>query len=690
MITQLYKVNGWIINSDNKPSLESWNWLKENGYISIFETEPKTITQPSLSQIEIQIATPTLDNAFKDYNLIKFQDYFYKIVDVSVVQQQANQFIFQIKGQIDYYLSFLLPIFSEKSTNKTPVFFNQKTAPQYFLQEDGTNLGVNYQGAYWLRNKPTQLANIGKLLQKNTYTFNNYDYFAPNGVSISNFNFSSLNNGINFWPYLIVNINQQQVANSNALQAYGFVPIGYGGEPQTAEELPWFLLNNNNNQIANNYYIDVIYLPAPLQQSIGNIGNQSAIQKTTLANYNVGMANDSGAANNYPNLSVFYTYGGFGANWIHNNNKPFSNAFSILENNLGVVYFYEPAILNYFKFRIHSGGEDSFIDLTSFNYNFQNQYSQGLLSPTFQYLLSFQIGLTIPDMLLTNIPFINYMNGDFIQPQPNQGILWGYSNAIDSIFTLTLKSYGSSASNSWSNYMANHRNSYHMGLNISHMAVQQSQANLAKDVSTETANAMNLTSAIFNPASYANNLAQGASDIAIGTFQEETQNDKYQYQKTGLKEDMSRVSNIRMSNNSGSCNLNSYGLAWILETLVNYELEAAINYFALNGYVIDRWAPFLFWNTRNYFNYLKITYLSDSIFPNLNVFYKKGIDKLLNQGIRIFNTAYFKSFNQYEGVIDYSILMNTNYPNYAPQINNVILNPQQQGAFVEYLYLAGY
>ncbi|MBR4486704.1 hypothetical protein IKS57_05150 [bacterium] len=62
----------------------------------------------------------------------------------------------------------------------------------------------------------------------------------------------------------------------------------------------------------------------------------------------------------------------------------------------------------------------------------------------------------------------------------------------------------------------------------------------------------------------------------------------YKYLVSGMKEDMSRTSNQRLATNNNVTAYDNAYLSFTFECPVNYELVAAINYYALNGYLINK------------------------------------------------------------------------------------------------------
>ena len=94
----------------------------------------------------------------------------------------------------------------------------------------------------------------------------------------------------------------------------------------------------------------------------------------------------------------------------------------------------------------------------------------------------------------------------------------------------------------------------------------------------------------------------------------------------------------------------------------------------LNGYIIDRWIPWYYWKNRTYCNYVKCCYFSDCLLTSLIYSYKKAIDEIMNNGIRIWmqasmnlfdaNTLDLSSFVVANGYINSEINQNNNEINY--------------------------
>ena len=182
--------------------------------------------------------------------------------------------------------------------------------------------------------------------------------------------------------------------------------------------------------------------------------------------------------------------------------------------------------------------------------------------------------------------------------------------------------------------MLTNLNQYHTALNIAHYGLQKAQADLAFDAMKA---ATGTISGFFDGGigGAINGAINGAESLTNGTFNEMSQQQQYNYLKTGKKADMSRTSNARLATNNNAIAYNNFLVSFVFEYPPEYEQIIAINYCILNGYVVDKWLPFNFWYNRKIVNYVSCSYFADVMLPNMNLTYKKAIDKLFNDGFRV-------------------------------------------------------
>ena len=233
---------------------------------------------------------------------------------------------------------------------------------------------------------------------------------------------------------------------------------------------------------------------------------------------------------------------------------------------------------------------------------------------------SFCINLNHPTTQITNILY------DFLQYQVEAMIPYMYNSISDCFYCLNWKLIYPSASNNWNNYMLTNLNQYHTALNIAHYGLQKSQADLAFS-------SLDMVSSFFS--GRFSGIEKAVQNETNDTFNEMTQQQEYNYLKTGKKGDMSRTSNERLATNNNAIAYNNFLVSFVFEYPPMYEQIIAINYCILNGYLVDKWLPFNFWYNRKVVNYVSCSYFADVMLPNMNLTYKKAIDKLFNDGFRV-------------------------------------------------------
>ena len=147
--------------------------------------------------------------------------------------------------------------------------------------------------------------------------------------------------------------------------------------------------------------------------------------------------------------------------------------------------------------------------------------------------------------------------------------------------------------------MAQHKNNYDMALNVSNLECQKAQVGIA----TASERTAGLLASQFDPFylltgffsgqtfNQLGQLATAGTSIAGATFTEEQAEANYNYLKTGMRQDYSRTSNMRVSATSTINTLYDSTFVLIYEHLPQYENLVVANYHALNGYPLERWVP---------------------------------------------------------------------------------------------------
>lgn len=398
----------------------------------------------------------------------------------------------------------------------------------------------------------------------------------------------------------------------------------------------------------------------------------------------------------------------------------------------------EPALLNWFRFNVRMYGQDNLVRPMDFNYNYLSwyeldkstssaqtptdpQYAMGQLN---LYLTSFQITMSPPNIMITNIPmndlydalgsngYLSYYHpgldgnvGTFTAPMFHGELnlpvnAWNINQTSDSIFSINVKAEVPTPSTAWTNYMANNKNSYDTALNVSYLMAEQAQQNIqvanntfAGDVAgatgTGTSTVLNAIGDIFSgkwgqiASGTASTIEQGfntasarldAQEIAPESYDE--QEDKYNYLSTGKEADMTRVTNMRVSA-TGSINvLNNTEYCVIAEMPPAYEQLFVVNYYALHGYIVNRWAPFYFWYNRKYCNFVSIAFFTNTMYPNVALEWKGRIDQLMNKGFRVWTKASLSQMVAPFFLLNYDMVITASAQSTASDYQNCEINPQ--------------
>lgn len=668
MIAKIYSLPSWISNIDNKPTLQAFNLMLNNSNtITIDKSQVREA--PTLTNLVIQ-SSCTIQEWYK-YNYVKFQNLWYVIKDFQYSSDNYN--VVFINCELDIYLSFVLPYFDETTTTETLVFFKQKHMNRYWYMDNGTV--INFSKQFYLRNKHKQLGVIGSLKKKTVDTSWSLNYngsFAGDGYC------NALLNNENSMGYLYALIKMTSSESGqyqyNQFSSMGLLNITdgwseiqnnfYGDTTSYINSMVWWYTLS----LAAGAYEDFIVLPVDVSQAmINNSGSFELLPSTGLmTNSQVYSPNVFVDSEYFPNSltkgdfaiysccpqNLYYFYTGTNA----------ANNLSSINN----IYNLDPYLFQYCSFRIRGAGEDSVIDMTSFD----NFTSQSFINSIY----SFCINLNHPITQITNIPYellLQYTDNvnNWIQP-------YGYNKVSDVWYVLNWKGTYPSSSNAWAEYQLNHLNQYSMSKNVSHLKLQEDQADIgfnAARVATATiAGGIGgfFDGGIMGAISGAANAAVNAGeDLNNSIFTEMTQQQDYNYITHGMKGDMTRSSNERLAVEANIISYNNCDLTFIFEYPVDMELYMCVNYCILNGYVVGRYLPWKYWYNRTLVNYVKCAYFSDAMVPQMNQKYKMLIDKLFNFGFRVWTSA-----NGYMETVPFTSALsqaqNANYPNVEVNQNN--------------------
>lgn len=671
MIAKIYSLPSWLSNIDNKPTLQAFNLMLSNANTLTID-KAELIQQPTLTNLVIQ-SSCTIPEWYK-YNYVSFQGLWYVIKDFQYMDDNTQAVV--INCELDIYLSFVLKYFDETTTNTTPILFNQKHMNRYYYMNDGTV--INFSLQFYLRNKHKNLGILGSVKKKTvdaSWELNYNGSFAGDGYCNNLIeNQSSMG-----YIYALVKMtsNEGSQTQINQFSSMGLINIGNWNEVQNTINddtinyvsglVWWYTLS-----LAAGVYEDFIVLPVDVSQAMINIGDEFKLLPytglmTSTGNYvgsnsNVfpnseyfpgGLSNNDIAVYSCCPQNLYYFYTGTTA--------------AINLSSINNIYNLDPYLFQYCSFRIRGAGEDSVIDITSFD----NFTSQSFINSMY----SFCINLNHPITQITNIPYAlllqyNDMINNWIQP-------YGYNKISDVWYVLNWKGTYPSNSNAWAEYQLQHMNQYTMGKNVSHLKLQEDQADIgfnAARVATATiAGGIGgfFDGGIVGAISGAANAAVNAGeDLNNSIFTEMTQQQDYNYITHGMKGDMTRSSNERLAVEANIISYNNCDLTFIFEYPVNYEIYMAVNYCALNGYVVGaKWIPWKYWYNRKYVNYVKCTYFSDTMVPQMNQKYKMLIDKLFNFGFRVWTSK-----NGYMETVPFNTVLiqgeNTTYSNIELNQNN--------------------
>lgn len=632
----------WIFTNENKPSLQLFNSFISNAEIATFT--PDFINSPSAFNVEIQIGVKNIFD-FK-FNLIRLNSNMYYVTKDFTIEQNGTNTIITIKATLDVYLSFIMPYFDEQTTIQNPIFFKQKHMNRWMY---GNNNTINYSKQYYLKNKHDALRVLGNQLEKVVDVANN-SWFSVNNNAL-------LPNNVTYQSQPL--IQSQQSINGFYGYGYGYLLLTMAKNEQNQimakNGISWNALWNFSYSPGNNTvawwevlqsvpvstYADIVVLPVAIEYGVcingpGSSDTQNIYGWTTIDNY----TKDSTLSNFYNQYVLPINPGYLAFIPTNSNGNNMFNAYNIFNE----IFNIEPYVFTYCRYRIRGAGEDAFVDFTMFDNVTPSSWAITLHS--------FVINFNHPTTQITNLqPGYQNNNLDYMVP-------FGYNAATDAYWVINWKLIYPSLSNNWTNYLANNLNQYHTALNIAHYQLQNAQLGVASQILGDFMGAAHMgmgfgktmvdlqdtgvsrvpfgivggIEGALSAASAGVDLAGGFNNIAI-------QQANYNYLKSGKEQDMSRVANERLAVNNNTMSYSNYLLSFVFEYPVMYEQIQIVNYVIYNGYIVEKWIPLNYWNNRKYCNYVKCTFFSDVLVPGLLEPYKNAIDKLLLEGIRIWNMA---------------------------------------------------
>ena len=176
MIITVYNIKeSWIFTHENKPSKQLFNTILNNSETA--NVNAAFVQHPNNFNINVRMSD---NNVFAyNWNLIKLNDdVYYKITDVQILQEKSSSStntVINVVAEIDLYLSYVVNLFDETTTNKITVFFIQKHLNRYYYKSNG-DTSINFEQQFYLKNKHENLDDIGINLAKVVDVYNNANY----------------------------------------------------------------------------------------------------------------------------------------------------------------------------------------------------------------------------------------------------------------------------------------------------------------------------------------------------------------------------------------------------------------------------------------------------------------------------------------------------------------------------------
>ena len=693
----------FLFTNENRLTLEAFNYILKNSETSTIDA---VIIDNDIDNYKMTLRTGGTNIWDGKWNLIQIKQgtntLYYTINSIHLAQDSTTE-AWNLTCTIDLYYSYMVNLFSENNNNiETPIYYKQKHCNRFYYTNSNPSFVVNFSKQFYLLIKHPELENI-KATKKLTLIpqsqwYNNTNIKIQNTamlnstypgylyalvkIGLDNFNVYNLNNPLQSILISLINLNNNpwvlEDTNNNAfVQQLNSLGDWDGSYTSVAW---WWMTYYSGADV----YEDYIVLPVSIEVGLieNSDGTYGPITSTiveyiaSLTTKNVAPTQDWKNLITYP-VDPQHLYYFISLDTI---TSSLMNLFGNYFDNMGV----EPYILNYYTYRVRACGEDSFVDLTAFDNCSSYAYNISLCS--------FVINFNHPVTQITNIPYPQLLSiyNKYNASGTLGGILipWKYNQVSDPWWSINWKAIYPSASNNWANYLSNNLQQYHTALNIAHLAVQSSFANMMTNgIKTGTdiiSNGLAASSSVMDLSNlFKNNkydpLATGLSaygddvssvgSLFSGIFSYLEQQQEYNYLRYGKAQDLSRIANLRLATNNNSISYNNFVISFILEVPLDSEINAIINYIQLNGYLIDRWLPFKFWLNRKYCNYFKCAYFSDMLLSGMIKPYRIAIDKIANSGFRIWTLAAIN-----DGYIGDTINLFKFLINYNNGLNNTELN----------------
>lgn len=701
-----YQTPSWIFTDENKPSKQTFQQILSS-YPAVLSLQAQTVQTISLDSISIQASLDTQYLDKLNFNLVKFQNRFYVVQSLEVVQIIQNSFIVEITAYIDVYLSFVVDLFDEQTTTNKTVFFKQKHMNENWYINNKPE-GPYFQNMFWLLNVHPQLKNLGtkpELVQTNYYgQFSNFNDFVAKWWALPNppqataqnsyFEWSSYY-GFNTLPdndiytvyyFLSTKWNPENIfIQNNYNSSHGsylsitgplnpncWVPLfqaelfDYPAGLATYSQFDFMYIAQF---MSSSQYNGVYAFPLPLtfafEDYYGSYMNGSSYTGNT------GLIPAFPNPSNLPTMNgsskgLYVEQAGLIYSFIHYENvqkdTDFAQIFTTIKN-------YRSFLYPFLKLNFRNSGQDGYVDLTCFNWAL-NFWAIAT------YLTSFKVTGVAPHFQISNIDAQVDLFGysqlwSTLAGYPNEtwkwltansnSIIWNKASTGSPLYVIDMKNELPTMSNGWNNYLESHKNAYNLGKNLAHLTLQRSEADMAFDVTKSVVDASGtVADAFLDPAEAfeaASRTVGALEGVTNEAFAIKSNQLQYNYQKYGMKGDLSRVGAERTANQTNEYTASNMLLQMRLEAPLPFEINAITQYYDLYGFIVERWVGFKYWNNRKYVNYVKCLYFAQVMLSNLPLAYRQKIDKILIGGIRIWNLA---SFPQNFNFLNFENLFNQN------------------------------
>lgn len=717
MLIKIYKFPVWFMSHTDKPDYLVFQKFLNDQSNYLYARTNCTVSYPTLTEVEIQWGSTEINGWFQglsEYNYIQItndEGTFPKYYQITQINSISNaNYTVQIEGTIDIYLTLMVSYFNPNNlTNTNMVWFNQKHLNRY-AYPNGEAL-INYDQQFYLLSQPPQLKNVGsKLMKKTFYANNDFTYISQDGttatgnpVTWASQNYYANGSPMLAYPVILWKMTSNETNQANQSEASGYpFPFAFGGLVQTTvnnqfEGTPWYALITSPG-VASDYYTDVYLLPVPLGCLYTNsslnqittlqefIGQNWYIQGVSNGNwqFQIGTSSDPSNCAWSSTTEPLLTLNNGNHLYAIPDSSDWMNSFPEIQE----AFLVEPACANYERYNVRMYGQDNTILPTSFGgYQLYNKSLELMF-----YLCGFCLTVSPPNLMLTNIPWVDWQtvlsDTGYIPGWMSDFYPWNYNQVNDAIYSCNLKATAPSGSTAWNNYMAQHKNNYDMALNIASLEAQRSQT----EVSIAHLRASYMEASFLNPLGDVESVLTGnfitrvgdtmvaKKAVGVALDNELIADANMDYYKTGMKGDMSRTSNMRVSATSTINTLYDSSFVIIREYLPNYEATLVINWHAMNGYILERYDQWMYWYNRQYCNYVKCTNWCNALGIQTNLTYKALADKLISTGFRVWsnldntqwNTPYGKVLinDQEQTYTNTEVNQNDNELNLLVQWNN--------------------